>query len=112
MSTGEDEKALKEILDFTRLAGILVLLIHFYFFCFGAFKTWHLTAEISNRLLSNLSRTGLFKNIYYSKLLAISLLTISLFGASGKKSEQVSKQSILFYLFSGFLLFFGSNILL
>jgi uncharacterized membrane protein len=112
MSTGEDEKALKEILDFTRLSAIVVLLIHFYFFCFGAFKTWHLTAEISNRFLTNISRTGLFKNIYYSKFLAISLLIISLFGASGKKSETVSKQSILFYLFSGFFLFFGSNILL
>lgn len=112
MSTGEDEKALKEILDFTRLAGIVVLLIHFYFFCFETFKLWHLTTEITNRLLKNLSRTGLFKNINYSKLLAISLLVISLFGASGKKSETVSKHSILFYLLSGFLFFFGSNILL
>jgi hypothetical protein len=112
MSTGEDEKALKEILDFTRLASIIVLLIHFYFFCFETFKTWHLTTQISNRLLKNLSRSGLFKNIYYSKLLAIALLTISLFGASGKKSETVSKQSILFYLLFGFLFFFGGNILL
>ncbi len=112
MSTGEDEKALKEILDFTRLASIVVLLIHFYFFCYGTFKMWHFTAEISNRFLTNIIRTGLFKNIYFSKLLSISLLTIALFGASGKKSETVSKQSILFYLLSGFFLFFGSNILL
>ena len=112
MGTGEDEKALKEILDFTRFAGIIVLLIHFYFFCYGAFKTWHLTPEISNRFLINISRTGLFKNIYYSKLLSVSLLIISLFGASGKKSEKVSRQSILIYLLSGFLLFFEGNILL
>lgn len=112
MGTGEDEKALKEILDFTRFASIIVLLIHFYFFCFGAFKMWHFTAEMSGRFLINIGRTGLFKNIYYSKLLAVSLLIISLFGASGKKSEKVSKQSILIYLLSGFLLFFGGNILL
>lgn len=112
MSTGEDEKALKEILDFTRLASIVVLLIHFYFFCFEAFKTWHLTAEISNRFLANITKTGLFKNINYSKLLSVSLLTISLFGTSGKKSEKMSKQSILFYLSGGLLLFFCGNILL
>lgn len=112
MGTGEDEKALKEILDFTRLAGIVVLLIHFYFFCFGAFKTWHLTSEIFNRFLLNICKTGLFKNIYYSKILTISLLTISLFGAAGKKSEHESKKSILFYLSLGLLCFFGSNIIL
>ena len=112
MDTGEDGKALKEILDFTRLASIVVLLIHFYFFCFGAFEAWHLTTEISNRFLINISRTGLFKNLYYSKLLSTSLLIISLFGASGKKSEKVSKRSTLFYLLFGLLLFFGSSILL
>jgi hypothetical protein len=112
MSTGEDEKALREILDFTRLAGIIVLLIHFYFYCFGAFKMWDLTTETGNRFLANIGRTGLFKNMYYSKLLVLSLLTISLFGAQGKKSEKVRKQSIVFYLLSGIIFFFGSNILL
>lgn len=110
--TGEDEKALKEILDFTRLASIIILLIHFYYFCFGAFKEWKLTAEITNRFLINISKTGLFDYPNYSKLLSLGLLIISLFGAIGKKSEQIKKQSVALYLLAGLIFFFSGNFLL
>jgi hypothetical protein len=37
-STGENEQALRKIIDFTRLASIVVLVLHFYFFCYRALE--------------------------------------------------------------------------
>ena len=100
-STGENEKGLKEILDFTRLGAIIILLIHFYFYCYAAFKQWNLTAEIGNRFLQNLSKAGLFKSILYSKSIAIALLAISLMGARGRKDEKIKISTALCRRLSG-----------
>lgn len=111
-STGENEMGLRKILDFTRLAGIIILLLHFYYYCYEAFKQWQLTAEIGDRFLINIYRTGLFDSMHYSKLLALGLLIVSLLGAKGKKSEKISRQSILFYLVTGLLFYFFGHYLL
>jgi len=108
-STGENEKGLKEILDFTRLAAIVILLVHFYYYCYSAFKQWNLTAEIGNRFLENFSRTGLFDSILRSKLIALGLLSISLMGTKGRKDEKIKKVSILIYLCLGLGFYFPSH---
>ena len=53
MQTGENEQALRKIIDFTRFLGIVVLIFHFYFSCYGAFKELHLTYAIVDRILVN-----------------------------------------------------------
>lgn len=111
-STGENEKGLKEILDFTRMASIVILLIHFYFYCYGAFKEWQFTAEIGDRFLQNLVKAGLFRSVVYSKLIAFGLLVISLFGARGRKDEKIKKSSIILYLVTGLTFYFLSHFLL
>lgn len=111
-STGENEKGLKEILDFTRLAAIVILLIHFYYYCYGAFKLWGLTAEIGNRFLENFARTGLFTSLFYPKSIALGLLIISLIGSKGRKDEKIQRRSIFIYLTTGCLLYFLSHFLL
>lgn len=58
--TGENETGLRKILDSTRLAGIVFLLLHFYYYCYGCFRQWGSTAEMVYRFLSNISHTGLF----------------------------------------------------
>ena len=108
-STAENEKGLKEILDYTRLAAIVVLLIHFYYYCYSAFKQWNLTAEIGNRFLENFARTGLFNSILRSKLIALGLLCISLMGTKGRKDEKIKKVSILIYLCLGLGFYFPSH---
>lgn len=110
--TGENEMGLKKILDFTRLGAIVILLLHFYFYCYGIFERWNLTAEIGDRFLINITRTGLFTSIFTSKLLALILLAISLLGSKGKKEENISKQSITFYLITGLTFFLASSLLL
>jgi len=110
--TGENDQGLRKILDFTRLAGILILILNFYYYCYPAFEDWKLTSKIGDQFLTNIARTGLFNSIFYSKLLSVGLLIISLLGAKGKKDEKFSKYSIMACLIAGLLLFFLSHIVL
>ncbi|MBY0479096.1 MAG: YWFCY domain-containing protein [Chitinophagaceae bacterium] len=107
--TGENEQGLRKIVDLTRFASIFILLLHFYYYCYVAFEQWEITSTITDRLMKNISNTGLFSSQYTSKFLAIGLLIISLLGAQGKKDEKINKRSIVAYLLIGLLLFFGSS---
>ncbi len=109
--TGENEVGLRKILDFTRLGSITILLLHFYYYCYGVFKRLGLTAEIGDNFLINITNTGLFNSLYTSKLMALSLLIISLLGSRGKKEEKVSKRLIVFYLVSGTALYISSSLI-
>jgi uncharacterized membrane protein YgdD (TMEM256/DUF423 family) len=110
--TGENEQGLRKILDFTRFASIFILLLHFYYYCYAAFKHWEIKSTITDRLMTNIFHTGLFNSQYISKFLAIGLLVISLLGAQGKKDEKINWRSIAAYLVMGLFLFFGSSMLL
>lgn len=110
--TGENEVGLRKILDFTRLGSIVLLLLHFYYCCYGLFRLWGLTATLVDRFLVNISHTGLFKTPLISKLLALGLLTISLLGSRGKKSERTDWKWIVGYLMIGLLLYFFSGLIL
>lgn len=112
MQTGENEQGLRKILDMTRLMAIAILLLHFYYHCYKAFKEWELTSSISDRLLHNIYSTGLFSNLNKSKIISLLFLIISLIGARGKKNEKLSLKPIVIYLLSGLALYFGSFILL
>lgn len=109
--TGENEQGLRKIIDLTRLASIALLLLHFYYFCYGAFRHWEFHSAITDRLLMNMQHTGLFNQQYISKLLSLGLLTISLMGAQGKKDQQISKKNIVAYLVLGLSIFLSSGML-
>lgn len=85
MSSTENEQGLRRIVDLSRLCSIALLCLHFYYYCYGAYKTWGVTAAITDRLLLNLKQTGLFSHLAYSKTAALVLLLISLLGVDGKK---------------------------
>jgi hypothetical protein len=101
MQTGEDEKSLRKIMDMTRMLGIVVLLLHSYYYCYGAFQEWHLTAPIGDRILANIARTGLFHHFHTSKLIALGCLVLSLIGTRGRKSEKLNYRMALAYLVAG-----------
>ncbi|HEY8657851.1 MAG TPA: YWFCY domain-containing protein [Chitinophagaceae bacterium] len=71
-NTGENEQGLRKIIDMTIMISIVILLMHFYFYCYKAFEEWQWTSSITDRLLSNF-KTGLFKNFYFSKVIALGL---------------------------------------
>lgn len=108
MNTGEDTQSLRKIIDFTRLISIFILSIHFYICCYMAFKAWGWTAEITDRIIENISKTGLFDNLLTPKLAALLFLIISLIGVKGRKDENIKRNTIIAYLSTGSLIYFIS----
>jgi hypothetical protein len=109
--TGENEQALRKIIDFTRMNSLVILVIHIYYFCHEAFSYWGYTTEIVDKVVLRLSTTGLFNTIYTSKFIALALLIISLFGAKGKKDEKINAGSALVLVAFGVALFLFSHYL-
>ncbi|MET4084170.1 hypothetical protein ABIB40_004144 [Pedobacter sp. UYP30] len=108
MNTGEDLQGLRKIIDFTRLISIFILAIHFYLSCYVAFENWGWTAELTDRIIANIAKTGLFNNILKPKLAALLCLVISLIGVKGKKEDKLAGKTIAICLISGLLLYFIS----
>jgi hypothetical protein len=50
MQTGENDQAMRKILDMTRLISIAVLAIHFYKECYVAFAQWHWVTPLTDRI--------------------------------------------------------------
>ncbi|MDD2306743.1 MAG: conjugal transfer protein MobC [Prolixibacteraceae bacterium] len=112
MQTGENEQAMRKILDMTRLISIIILVIHFYYYCYAAFQEWGLSSTLSDRLLSNIYRTGLFGSFHKSKFLALGFLFISLLGAKGRKNEKLNHKTAFAYIITGLLIYFTSYLAL
>jgi len=60
MNTGEDMQGMRKILDLSRWISVGFLLLHFYDSCYAAFRQWRLTTVLSDRVLENIQKTGLF----------------------------------------------------
>jgi hypothetical protein len=108
MNTGEDVQGLRKIIDFTRLISIAVLIIHFYICCYVAFSGWGWTTEITDKLIFNIAKTGLFTGLLKAKLAALLFLGVAILAAKGKKDEKIQKNGIVAYLLSGLLAYFLS----
>lgn len=108
MQTGENEQALRKIIDMTRLISILLLLGHCYYYWYEAFKVWSLTGEFGDKILQGVYRTGLFGNFYISKLAALGFLLISMLGAKGKKDEKLTLKTALYKMILGLVVYFLS----
>ncbi len=110
MQTGENEQALRKIMDMTRLISIVILAIHFYYYCYTAFKEWHLVSEFTNTILGNIVKTGLLSSFLKSKLFALGFLIISLIGAKGKKDEKLNYKSAFAYILTGIVIYLSSSL--
>jgi len=108
MQTGENEQALRKILDMTRLISITILTLHFYYYCYAAFREWKLTVELTDRLMGSIMNTGLFSNFHKSKLIALGFLAISLMGAKGRKDEKLNFKTAFAFIITGLLIYFFS----
>jgi hypothetical protein len=111
MQTGENEQALRKIIDFTRFLGILVLILHFYFSCYRAFSELHISYAIVDRILVNIYRLPIFRSILIVKSVAIGFLIISLVGTKGKKDEQIKLSNAITFSLLGLTLYYLSGIL-
>jgi hypothetical protein len=112
MQTGENEQALRKILDMTRMIAIVLLALHFYYYLYAAFREWQFVSAFSDRLLGNIFKTGLYSSFHKSKLIALGFLAISLIGVKGKKDEKQTYKTAFAYLVTGLLLYFISYLVL
>ncbi|OOG66798.1 conjugal transfer protein MobC [Flavobacterium sp. A45] len=112
MQTGENEQALRKILDMTRLISIVLLGLHFYYYGYIAFRHWELVSEFSNSILANIYKTGLFNHFYKSKLFALGFLIISLLGSKGRKDEKLNYKTAFLYMGLGMFIYWISCFLL
>lgn len=110
MNTGENEQGLRKIIDMTRMISIVLMLIHFYYYCHAALRHMEYTMTFIDRMLTNLEHTGMFRNIFYSKLLALIFLAISLIGAKGKKDEKIHPGKTMLVITTGVLPFLLSHL--
>ncbi|WP_338839780.1 conjugal transfer protein MobC [Flavobacterium ginsenosidimutans] len=118
MQTGENEQALRKILDMTRLMSIVLLMLHFYYCWYGAFQLWNLTGSFVDTILVSVYKTGLFGSFHTSKFISLGLLAVSLLGAKGRKDEKLRFKTAFYYaalglavyFLSGFVLFFGDAV--
>lgn len=110
MQTGEDTQGLRKIIDFTRLISLFILAIHFYLSCYPAFEQWGLTAEIIDRIIENIARTGLFEGIWKPKFATLLCLLISLLAVKGKKDEKIQLRPVITYILTGLLFYFISTL--
>ena len=111
---GEDDlRGLAKIMAFMRAVSIILVLMHFYWYCFGFFTTHGWTLELINRILKNFNRTArLFSNVLYTKLFALILLALSCLGSKGVKNEKITWPRIYTALGVGTVLFFLNTPLL
>ena len=108
MQTGENEQALRKILDMTRLISIVLLLLHCYYYCHSAFQEWGIVSAFSDSILGNIHRTGLFNYFHKSKIFTLGFLLISLLGAKGRKDEKLNHKTTIVYIITGVLFYFLS----
>jgi len=111
---GEDDlRGLAKIMAFMRAVSILLVLMHFYWFCYGFFTERGWTLEIIGKILTNFNRTaGLFSNTSYSKIFSLVLLALSCLGTKGVKNEKITWTKINTALVIGLVLFFLNAYLL
>ena len=76
MQTGENEQAMRKILDMTRFIGMTILILHFYHFCYTVFVDWGLQGEFSDRLMRQVNESGLFTGFLKSKLFALGFILL------------------------------------
>lgn len=110
MNTGEDTYGMRRLTDLSRWISIVLLLLHFYFTCYGPFKAWGLTCQLSDRLLLNIVRTGLFDKAPMCRLLSMAFMIISLLGARARKDGRIGYAEGLLVFGIGELIYWESDL--
>ncbi|MBF1448093.1 MAG: YWFCY domain-containing protein, partial [Prevotella nigrescens] len=113
MQQEDDLRALAKIMDFLRAVSIILVVIHVYWYGYGAIRTWGLDIGVVDRILMNFQRTaGLFSSMLYTKLFSVVLLGLSCLGTKGVKGEKITWRKIYVALGAGGVLFFLNGWLL
>jgi hypothetical protein len=103
----EDEKLLSKILNFIRMGSVLILAMHCYWFCHKLFVSFGFYHSFLDNVFVKLQNTsGMFDNLWITKLLCLLLLFISCIGNKLKKNENIKINTIVLSAIFGLMLFF------
>ncbi len=107
MQQEDDLRGLAKVMDFMRALSILFVVIHIYWFCYGAMHEWGINIGVVDKILMKFNRTaGLFTSLLWTKIFAVVFLALSCLGTKGVKDEKITWRNINICLFLGFILFF------
>ncbi|MFD2939186.1 conjugal transfer protein MobC [Flavobacterium notoginsengisoli] len=113
MQGDDDLRGLAKIMGFMRAVSILIVLMHFYWYCYGFFLEKGWTLQTINKIISGFNqKAGLFMHVLYTKIFALLLLGLSCLGTKGVKNEKITWTKIYSALGVGFILFFFNTPLL
>jgi hypothetical protein len=74
---------------FMRAVSILLILMHFYWFCYSFFLEKGWTLQIINKILGNFQRTANLFSYYIPKFFAFGIISIKLFRDKRSKQEKL-----------------------
>ena len=107
MQQEDDLRGLAKIMEFMRAVSILLVVVHIYWYCFGAVQKLNADIEVVDKILVNFDRTaGLFGSLLTTKVFAVVLLALSCLGSRGIKNEKITWEKIGAALAAGLVLFF------
>ena len=107
MQHEDDLRGLAKVMEFMRAISILFVVIHCYWYCYGALKGWKLTIIVLDKILLNFQQTaGLFDRPLWTKLFSVVFLALSCLGTKGVKNHTITWTKIWMVLGLGIALFF------
>jgi len=96
-------------------AGLITLMLHFYYYCYAVFEQKKLTHVILNRFVENLAKNGVFRHPIKTKLLAIAFLaiaaTLDAYEAANSPRQFKAKRTLVL-LAIALAFYFGEDFLL
>lgn len=110
--TGENEQALRRIMDMSRLISLSVLGLHCYYYCYQVFAGWQLRWALTDKVLEQIIKTGIFASFEKARLISAIFLFISLLGVRGKKDEKLTLAQPLLVLVFAMISFYLSALAL
>ncbi|MDO6433054.1 YWFCY domain-containing protein [Flavitalea sp. BT771] len=112
MNTINNTRDYRMVFDLCLAVSVFLLLLHSYYYCSHAFLMWQLMPDAAVEILVKIQKTGLFRNIYFSKIGSLVFMALSLMGRTGRKSEKVQWTTCLVYILIGAVIYFLSSTLL
>jgi len=106
MSAWENSWDQRRVFDSCLTISILLLLLHFYYYCTDTFYRWGWMPSMAIFVLSKIAATGFFDHAWLSKLLSLVFMALALLGPSGYKRECIGRKSYAGLVLAGMVLYF------
>lgn len=105
--TGENQQALRKIIDFLRMGSIIILALHVYIQCYGAFLQLGWRLNLTDKIIGKVAQVNIFHNPWAAKTCILILLTVSLLGVKGRKDDKITLTQIIRPAAMGLVIFFA-----